>query len=80
MPHPVSEKPTGNGFKPIPQRLTPLQAIKTYCYQCSGENHAEVTRCVIPTCPLYPYRKGKSGRKRPDLRILGSEQFQKKVP
>ena len=39
--------------------LTPLKAIKLHCYQCSGENKAEVRKCQIPTCPLYSYRFGK---------------------
>lgn len=38
--------------------MTPLQAIKQWCYECSGENRAEVDRCTKPTCPLYPFRKG----------------------
>lgn len=44
--------------------MTPLKAIKEFCYQCSGENRAEVTRCTAPKCPLYPYRKGHNPNKR----------------
>ncbi len=44
------------------KRLSPLQAIKKYCYQCSGESYKEAKLCVIPTCPLFPFRLGKSGR------------------
>lgn len=44
--------------------MTPLQAIKQFCFLCSGENRAEVKRCTSPKCPLYPYRTGKSGAKR----------------
>ena len=45
--------------------MTPLQAIKAFCYQCAGENRNYVTECGAPDCPLYPYRKGHtaSGRK-----------------
>lgn len=43
--------------------MTPLQAIKQFCYECSGENRAEVKRCTSPKCPLYAYRTGHtSGR------------------
>ena len=40
------------------KRLTRREAIKKFCYQCAGENRAEVTRCPATQCPLYPYRKG----------------------
>ena len=33
-------------------------AIKAHCYDCSGDNLAEVTRCVVVDCPLYKFRKG----------------------
>lgn len=49
--------------------MTPLKAIKQFCYECSGENRAEVDRCSAPKCPLYPYRKGHNpdaGRKLTD--------------
>lgn len=48
--------------------MTPLQAIKEFCFLCCGENSAEVTRCTAPNCPLYPFRKGHSseGRKLTD--------------
>jgi len=37
---------------------SPLKAIKEHCYQCSGENYAELDRCPCTTCILYPFRKG----------------------
>ena len=40
------------------KKLTPLRAIRANCLECSGDNQAEVRLCVIPTCPLYPYRMG----------------------
>lgn len=44
--------------------MTPLQAIKAFCFDCSGENRAEVKRCSSPKCPLFPYRTGHTaGRK-----------------
>lgn len=38
--------------------LTPIKAIRAYCVQCSGGSFTEVKLCVIPHCPLYPYRLG----------------------
>jgi len=40
------------------KRLTPIKAIRAKCLDCSGGNNAEVRNCVIPSCPLYPYRMG----------------------
>lgn len=45
--------------------LTRKQAIKKFCYECSGENRAEVTRCPSFDCPLWPYRKGTVITERP---------------
>lgn len=42
------------------KRLTPIKAIRAKCLECSGDNSAEVRNCVIPSCPLYPYRMGKN--------------------
>ena len=39
---------------------SPLKAIKQFCYECSGENRAEVKRCSSPDCPLKPFRTGKN--------------------
>lgn len=39
---------------------TPLKAIKQFCYECSGENRAEVKRCSSVDCPLKPFRFGKN--------------------
>jgi hypothetical protein len=37
------------------KRLTPSQAIKAYCYDCSGYYDGGAGDCGVPTCPLYPY-------------------------
>ena len=42
------------------KRLTPIKAIRAKCLECSCGNNAEVRECVIPSCPLYPYRMGKN--------------------
>jgi hypothetical protein len=39
---------------------SPLKAIKQFCYECSGENRAEVKRCSSTDCPLKPFRTGKN--------------------
>jgi hypothetical protein len=39
---------------------SPLKAIKQFCYECSGENRAEVKRCSSLDCPLKPFRTGKN--------------------
>lgn len=39
-------------------KTTPLRAIRAKCMECSCGNTAEVRNCVIPRCPLYPYRFG----------------------
>lgn len=37
---------------------TPLKAIRAKCLDCSNGQIVEVRECVIPSCPLYPYRMG----------------------
>lgn len=37
------------------KRLTIAQAVKAYCYDCSGYYNDGAEDCGIPTCPLYPY-------------------------
>ena len=54
------------------KRLTVLRAVRHKClYDCSNGQRSEVRYCVIPGCPLFPYRFGKNpfrkgigGRKR----------------
>lgn len=45
--------------------LTPLKAIRLKCLDCSGDSAEEVKKCVIPHCPLYPFRLGKHPFKKP---------------
>lgn len=40
--------------------LPPMKAIRAKCIDCSGGSVSEVTKCVIPDCPLYPYRMGRN--------------------
>ena len=39
---------------------TPVRAIRLKCLDCSNGSAHEVKLCVIPHCPLYPYRMGKN--------------------
>lgn len=38
--------------------ITPLQAIRKYCLQCSCGDKKEVEECTISGCPLYVFRLG----------------------
>lgn len=51
------------------RKITPLRAIRARCLECSGGSTAEVRECVIPSCPLYPFRMGKN----PNI-VLSDEQ------
>lgn len=46
------------------KRMTPLQAIRAKCLDCTYGDKKEVTLCPCKECPLYQYRSGKTGRKR----------------
>ena len=41
-------------------KLTPIKAIKNFCFECSGEQLKEVKKCTDLNCPLYPFRLGKN--------------------
>ncbi|MCP3964737.1 MAG: hypothetical protein GY718_00065 [Lentisphaerae bacterium] len=45
--------------------LTPLKAIKKKCLDCVCWQSKEVKLCEITLCPLWLFRSGKSGHKRP---------------
>lgn len=40
-------------------RLTPMRAIRQKCLDCCAGQVAEVRRCTVENCPLFPYRFGK---------------------
>lgn len=42
------------------QFLTPIKAIRAKCLECSNYQPKEVRECIIPDCPLYPFRMGKN--------------------
>lgn len=38
--------------------LTPIQAIRKKCLECSNGQYNEIRGCLIRTCPLYSFRTG----------------------
>jgi hypothetical protein len=40
--------------------MSPLRAIRKKCLDCSCDNTAEVRRCLITDCALFPFRMGKN--------------------
>ena len=39
--------------------VSPMQAIRRRCLDCSGQQLAEVKLCEAVTCPLWPFRAGR---------------------
>jgi len=48
------------------KKLTPIKAIREYCYECSGWSLNERRNCEHTDCPLYPYRLGKRPKEKPE--------------
>jgi hypothetical protein len=42
----------------MPIKLTPLQAIRAKCLDCSSHKPKEVRECLVSTCAIYPFRLG----------------------
>lgn len=40
--------------------MTPMQAIRAKCMDCSNESFKEIKLCPVTECPLYPFRLGKN--------------------
>jgi len=43
---------------------TPLKSIRQKCLDCCCGSSKEVAMCPVKTCSLYPYRFGKSPRRK----------------
>jgi hypothetical protein len=43
---------------------TPLKSIRRKCLDCCCGSSKEVDLCPVATCSLYPYRSGKSPRRK----------------
>jgi hypothetical protein len=39
---------------------SPIKAIRAKCLDCTGEQPAEVRKCVAVDCSLWPYRMGRN--------------------
>lgn len=46
--------------------ITPIQAIRKKCLECSNGQYNEIRNCLIKTCPLYSFRVGETHIKRED--------------
>jgi hypothetical protein len=53
--------------------ITPIKSIKKYCLECSAGSKKEVRLCVIPDCPLFPYRFGKNPNRKKASQLKESE-------
>jgi hypothetical protein len=42
------------------RRKSPLRSIREKCIDCCGGNKAEVARCEIQACALWPFRMGRN--------------------
>ena len=42
----------------MPTKLTPLQAMRAKCLDCSSHKPKEVRECPAISCAIYPYRLG----------------------
>ncbi|RWH78868.1 MAG: hypothetical protein EOQ86_16470 [Mesorhizobium sp.] len=58
------------GHKP----MSPVEAIRRKCLDCSGQQLAEVKLCETVTCPLWPFRAGRHPYTRKCLLEVNSEQ------
>jgi hypothetical protein len=56
---------------PSVKKLTPAQAIKEKCLECSCGDKLEVKLCEIKKCALWSFRPGVKERK---TRVLSDEQ------
>jgi len=38
--------------------ITKAKAIRAKCLDCCSQQQAEVSKCMVNTCPLFPFRFG----------------------
>jgi len=41
------------------KKLTPMQAIRSKCWDCANGSRREIRLCNITYCSLWPYRMGR---------------------
>lgn len=51
--------------------LTPLKAIRSQCFECSGGSTLEIRNCAISDCPLFEFRFGKNPHRKGIGRFKG---------
>ena len=44
--------------------LTRAEAIRLYCFDCSGFSYYEVDKCPLTDCPLFRFRNRKASSQR----------------
>lgn len=59
------------------KHLSAIKSIRKYCLDCSCQSIKEVRDCVIPECPLYPYRMGRNPNIKPGTRKGNPEALKK---
>jgi len=57
----IHDTVTGYDFE-VDAPLTRKRAIRLKCLECCAGNGADVRRCGITGCTLWPYRLGKASR------------------
>ena len=73
----VHDTLTGYDFT-VDTPLRPLRAMRVKCLECCCNNSAEVRRCHMTDCPLWPFRMGRN----PNRAGMGSREgsFRKSSP
>ena len=59
----MSKKPTQVNASEI-THLTPIQAIRAWCIECSGNSSFEANQCRNTDCPLHYFRFGKNPKRK----------------
>lgn len=59
---------------PVTSNPNPVKAIRLKCLDCSGGSKSEAENCIIPDCPLWPFRMGKNPFRTVTPRELSEEQ------
>lgn len=57
--------------------MTPVQAIREKCLDCSGGSVTDVRDCWSKECPLYEYRLGHNPARKGIGRKGGNPEFRK---
>lgn len=57
--------------------LTPLSAIRAFCFECTGYNYYEVEKCTAPLCHLFPFRNPNATKGTRNVSKKGIEAIQK---